>query len=173
MTAAVMTDSAFIAEIIAELNAGRDEGEHLSVLIGERYLGENATPPRVVWVPTRDTFGPPMPGVGTEGTKQVMTVWAEYDVHCWGASIDEARELMLEVLLAGYHNTGRTYFSAPGSTWLTDGQIANNGVVAVLNVKMALGVADRPSTLARVIVVKGDVRTSDTEPEAVEIELEL
>ena len=161
-------DSAYIAEIMAAVNAGRAGDAQLPVLIGERDLASHGTPPRVVWVPTRDTFGPPVPGVGAVTVQQVMTLYAEYDVHCWGASIDDARALMVEVVLAGFRCAGR-YFAATGAQWVIEGEVEHLGAVAVLAVKLAMGVSDRPSTRAPVKVVTADVRVTDKSTDSFDI----
>ena len=75
----------------------------LEVQIGGEFVTEQSAPPRMVWVPTADTF---------EGAEQhqaaepraIMTRVSGCDVHIWGATV-LATEQLIQTLIQTLHGT--------------------------------------------------------------------
>jgi hypothetical protein len=60
--------------------------------VGAKRLLEHGGLPRCVVVPTAGTYdGAPQRAPGTQ--KVLKTAWSSWDVHLWGATLDDAREL--------------------------------------------------------------------------------
>lgn len=68
------------------------------VLVGKRYLDANGKPPRVVFVPTRDRFGPAQRVGGAQPA--LATRIAGLQVHVWGADVDATEQLAHQVIAA-------------------------------------------------------------------------
>jgi hypothetical protein len=149
-------DSELIASVMAEVNAGRDD--ELPTLLGERFLHEHGAPPRIVWVPSRSTFGQPQQGVGTVVHRVLMTDLVDYEAHIWGESIDAARVLLHEVLRAGHRLGGRMHFKPSAATWKTEGEVEQHGAALVLYASFLLGVTDRPAATATTKTIAATLR---------------
>jgi hypothetical protein len=136
-------------------------------IIGEQGIAESTTPPKLVWVPTRDTFGPPnVLGPHPQG-RSVRTRRAGIDLHVWAAAvtptpgIDQAAanltaaERMLNDILYAIDQELRVGTAADGSiwwghgckyslqsaTWQTKGTLLQNGCECIAELVFDLPIA--------------------------------
>lgn len=103
-------------------------------IIGEEGVADNANPPKLVWVPTRDTFpGPNVVGPHPQG-RSVRTRRAGVDLHVWAAAVApppagmtqsaanlRAAEWMLGAVLYAIHEEMRIGSAPDGNSWYSDG----------------------------------------------------
>ncbi len=89
----------------------------LRIATGWRELARQGKPPRLVWVPSQDGFGP---ATQYANPRPVMTRNAGVEAHCWGIDEEQAEELAHKVLLALYLTLGSNMgLQINGGTWLT------------------------------------------------------
>ena len=138
------------------------------VIIGMKQLAADAVPPRVVFVPTRDKFGPAERTNGTtvarvdgSGNKtwagrQLMVRYAGVQVHCWGADIPSTETLVAQVLAAIHLGIAQdldiTQIAPKGYKLLDGGWLdqawSNLGEVWVGNFEFAFPVLDQVNPTA-------------------------
>lgn len=159
-----MTISDAISEVMADFNVGRSRP--LRVLIGERHFDEHGTPPRIIWLPTSDSFKPTRLAGGTP--RPLWDLVATYSIHVWGPDIDGARQLEMD-LVASLHRVMHLgdaavslRFEPLGATWHNAGELQKLGVHLELTVAFTIQVLDRPATTAAPTTVTGALSESDT-----------
>ena len=132
-------------------------------IIGEQGEGQNDAPPRLVWVPGHDTFGPAnMIGPSPAG-RAVRTRHAGVECHVWAAPATtpspaanlSAAELMVNAIIYAIHEelrvglafgTDNTWFGygcrydLRGQTWHTAGMLEQFGVGCTLDLVFDLPV---------------------------------
>jgi hypothetical protein len=113
--------------------------------VGPKELNNNrAKAPRVVWVPTRDRFGPPRgPGANP---RRILTRNAGCEVHLWGADL-ASTEALLNSVLSAIHKVAHGSYEATEGEWKDQlGSVTNAGLAYVFGVTFAVPVTDAPST---------------------------
>lgn len=116
------------------------------VLLGKKYLDQNSAPPRVVFVPSRDKYGPPQRIGGAQ--KAIHTCWAGLQVHVWAADVaatESLKDQVLQVLrdtVAGLTvaQIAADGYRVLGGGWL-DNAWTNRGEVYVLEIECGFPVA--------------------------------
>ncbi len=103
-----------VAAVTAQLPSA---GAGITIHIGSEFLMQNEAPPRIVWVPTKDRYGPPR-GVGGN-PRNVRTRHVGYECHVWGVDY-EAAELLADQVQAAL------YFLYWGVFQVTEGQWPQN-----------------------------------------------
>jgi hypothetical protein len=137
----------------------RDGGEH---------LGAQDAPPRVVWVPTEDTYVasefhyddstfPPT----ADNPRPLLLCNATVQVHLWGASRDDA-EHMRDVFVAALRAAAGAAFKVLGGFWpVQDAQfIVQAGRVYVLTISFLVPILDAKPGSATLTATVQDVDTS-------------
>lgn len=115
--------------------------------LSTRALPENASPPRIVWVPSRDRWeaGQKRPRGGGSTGKSLATCRAGLEVHCWGASRAAAWTLVKAVVRALRRRIGpEPFLFIEGGMWLSTGQMTQ-GEAYALAISVALDVPALPA----------------------------
>lgn len=127
-------------DVVAEVPAVMHE-------LSTRALPENASPPRIVWVPSRDRWeaGQKRPRGGGSTGKSLATCRAGLEVHCWGASRADAWTLVKAVVRALRRRIGpEPFLFIEGGMWLSTGQMTQ-GEAYALAISVALDVPALPA----------------------------
>lgn len=151
------TISDIVAAVMADLNTGR--APPLKTLIGERHLAGADTYPRLVWVPTTDSFGPPENG--GYNPRPLATNLAGFAVHCWDADHDAARALMHAVMAALHRKASAYSYKPVAAMWLTAGELQQAGDTVVLDITLKLPVVDRTTATTMLNTITGTAAESD------------
>jgi hypothetical protein len=140
----------------------------ITSIIGEQGEGQNDAPPRFVWVPTRDSFGPAMQVGPKPRGRSVRTRNAGVECHLWAqaatpnpgenlatASLSIAEQLLNDLvwsvheeLRAGLAPDGDTWWSwgclyrLGAVEWQTKGTLMQNGCECVAELTFALPVIE-------------------------------
>ena len=160
-TPGLQSDTDFLTGIMADLNGNRQTAEALEVLIGERHLAEHSTTQRIVWIPMGDSFSPPLPGIGTEGFRTLITDAARWAVHIRGGTIADTRELMHEVVRSCLRVCSKVYFTPESAEWNTEGELEQDSALVILFVTFKIGIVDRVSTKQTIETITAAVSESD------------
>lgn len=146
-----MADVTIIDDLAEALAASvRIEFPALQHTVSTRALPEHSAPPRLVFVPTRDTWGAPQkrPRGGLSTGRALATVQAGMAVHCWGATRTEAWALVLALVRAVRSIAGPEPWASIGAgEWLGTGA-STHGEAYVLTLTCAIDAADTPPTVA-------------------------
>jgi hypothetical protein len=135
-----------IHEVVHAFNGARPFAT--ASFIGEKYIAQNDTPPRLVWIPTSDTFNPPV-FVGAN-PKCYATRVAGVDCAVWGGKVAEAEEMANDLIVAIHEQCrSRGNYELRGAEWITAGEFMNNGVVYLLHLAFEIPVVGRPATVTR------------------------
>lgn len=112
----------------------------VSALKFERELGANDIPPVFVFEPLAHSYTRPQqvgPFYGVTGRpKPLFTKGFRFDVHCWGATIDDAERLEAMAITI-LRKSSRCNANFTGSRW-TQPKWAQYGVVITLSVETLL-----------------------------------
>jgi len=133
-----MSLSTTIGRVAAYLPTG------VKSLIGPEHLKAHDSPPRVIWVPSRDRYGPPE-STGAN-PRQLRTRLAGCEVHVWGRDY-EATEELLNLLQAAIHYVayGCYQLDQGEAGWLAlEGPLQNLGRAYVFHVVFKIPVTDAP-----------------------------
>jgi hypothetical protein len=144
-----------VSEIV-DLQAAHDavlpdvRGEWPSVVseVSTRAIAFNGSPPRIVWVPSRDRWegAQKRPRGGGSTGKNLQTCLAGADLHVWGASIPETWQLVQSVVRALRRRLGSDPFlSINGGQWLSVEGLTSQGELYVLSISVALDVPELPA----------------------------
>ena len=107
-----MLTSALFSALSAELPPGTP------LYLGRQHLGEHDVPPRLVLVPTVDAYGGAERAAVAPG-RVLWTRQAGYELILWGRDIDEAENMLGEILTALRHLTGVSV-QLQGGNWSDD-----------------------------------------------------
>ena len=122
------------------------------------YLHRQSSPPRIVWVPTGDTFGPPSQrGNSRADSIARQTARTPVDVHLWGADWDATialRDLFLQALRTF---AGPNYHPSAGR-WVGSEDLESKGKLYVLSVSFDIPVTDVAISSSTGLVV---IKTED------------
>jgi len=136
--------------IVERFNTGR--ATPVPSFIGEAHIYEEAEPPRLVWVPTSDRFGPP-PKVGG--------AWAGVrlaGVSCiiWGPDLASTEQLEHELIKAvreiaverfGGRESG--WYAIQDAVWDSGGELVAKGIVCEVRIELQIPVLKRDKTTAK------------------------
>ncbi len=121
----------------------------LTYQVGRRYLVQQGTPPRVVWMLGG---GSPTPAVKKDfpgGRRSLLTRNPTLTAVCWGRDLTATSALVTAVIAAVQRRyAGRIRFL--GEDWSADPVSTDYGEVAVLSWAWPIAVLDRAPTRARV-----------------------
>jgi len=136
--------------------------------LGAESVEEISNPPRMVWVPTHDTFEPGQrintPGAITKSPKSIGTRWAGVMVHVWAetsnatktplADVAACEELVRKLLVAVHENAVGSY-RVEGLDWVdADGaELVQKGRACNVRLAFAVPITRQPDTLATLAVV--------------------
>ena len=138
-----------IFEAIKEEILKRDPD--VTIELGAQRLHDHTAPPRILWVPSEDEYGPPV----SKGERPVsmpgsaFTKLAGFDIHVWGAdetATEELNRLFIEVC----HLCIGGAFDIKSGSWEKDGETAENGIEYVLLITLKLPVTLSPDTTVQV-----------------------
>ncbi len=116
--------------------------------IGEKHIAQHDTPPRLVWVPSADSFGPPVQ-VGAN-PKSYATRVAGVDCAVWGEDLAKTEEMVNDLIVALHRECmSRGNYELRGGEWITAGELTNNGIVFLLHLAIAVPIVGRPATPVR------------------------
>lgn len=136
---------ALIPDISDAVNALLPAGT--AVFTGEENLSAQGAPPRVVWVPTQDAFGPATQrGSKPSDPRALLTCRAGMDIHCWAESFAAAQALRDALVLALRTAIGVNY-QITGGRWLGQEWTAL-GRVYVLSLTIDIPITDATPALA-------------------------
>jgi len=121
----------------------------LTYALGRRHVSQNASPPRVVWIPRAATPKGAVKSQFPGGARSIATRSMELLVRCWGADVDAA-DALAQAVLAAAHRRWHGRWAYLGEEWdVADAQV-ELGELVVLRVSVDLAVLDRTPTTAHV-----------------------
>jgi hypothetical protein len=116
--------------------------------IGEKHIAQHDTPPRLVWVPFADTFGPPVQ-VGAN-PKSYATRVAGVDCAVWGEDLAKTEEMVNDLIVALHREcVSRGNYELRGGEWITAGELTNNGIVYLLHLAIDVPIVGKPAIPVR------------------------
>lgn len=107
-----MTTSSLYSALSAALPAGTP------LYLGKKRLTDNASPPRLVLIPSTDSYGPPDRAALAPG-RVLWTRQAGYELILWGRDINET-ELILGETLSALHYLAGISVQIIGGEWADD-----------------------------------------------------
>lgn len=139
----------FARVTMERLNADTETPTALDTIISTREGGRHGSPPRIVWVPSRDRFGGAQKTPRGANGRSLITRFAGAQVMVWGAESTNvtsiaATEALVRRLCRALLKTGgpEPYFQLVGGQWEeTPGEMAL-GEAYVLSVAVAIDVPD-------------------------------
>jgi hypothetical protein len=166
-----------LADIISAVNTDLNTGRpvQVTVAVGERFLQEYASPPRVVWIPSSDSFVAPM-----KMGRSPRALWDRKPgvaVHVWAAGAVQANAALQSVadlaateglvndLVASIHRVVKAahgFYELSGAEWITAGQVEARGLACVLSLSFLVPVVEATSTTATILTVAGSTADSPT-----------
>jgi hypothetical protein len=150
--------------IAAELNAGREAP--IPVLLGDEHLEVHGSPPRIVCVPTTDTFAPAEKGGVNPRPLRTRSIGSFWRV--WAASHDEAEQLLNDLIVAVHVVTGGCY-QLGECDWLTKGALTHLGAACDLDVQFLTPITARSHATATVEAAEGAASVSEDQPVTVRV----
>ena len=135
--------------IHAVVKAFNDARPHrIPSFIGEKYVAQNDTPPRLVWIPSTDSFGPPVQ-VGAN-PKSYATRVAGVDCAVWGEDLGRTEEMVNDLIVALHRECmSRGNYELRGAEWITAGELTNNGIVYLLRLAIFIPIVGAPAIPVR------------------------
>jgi hypothetical protein len=136
-----------LSQVIRRVTALLPQG--VKTMVGPEHLKTHDAPPRVIWVPSRDRYGPPE-STGAD-PRQLRTRLAGCEVHVWGRDYD-ATEGLLNLVQAAIHTVAYgCYALETEAGWLAlEGPLQNLGRAYVFHAVFKLPVTAAPATLGQV-----------------------
>jgi hypothetical protein len=113
--------------------------------IGASKLAQHAAPPRYVWVPTRDRFGPAERAGGRQ--RALFTRIAGVDLHLWASDVADAEARMHAVINALYQE-GATSVMPEGTEWVPEA-VTERGTLVVLSLAIKVPVCEPAAAVAQ------------------------
>lgn len=142
----------------------REYGCPAKVYFGKEYLAEHASPLRVVWVPTSDTFDPPIQNQGAgwppvpssngANPRPIWIRWAGAELHIWGAAVEQEKETrqrekdqsvmdaLLNQTIVALQKLVPGYYKLQGGSQTPAPTAVRRGFVYVLKLQVAIPVVD-------------------------------
>lgn len=133
---------------------------------GSRWLAELVPPPRVVWVPTRDTLEDPTKRCHPKWT-DIYARYVGIDAHVWGASYEQCEAVIHNLLTACQANFPGVY-RVGGVVWIEAGQgrFLERGVVGILGLSFGVPVLDKYVTVPTTAEVEAALGVETEQPTA-------
>lgn len=103
--------------------------------------------PRIVEVPSKDTFGMNVPMSSAGASRAIRTRFAGWEIHFWGATRSDTEILLHDYILAAQRQAYGTITLGSG-TWNRRTRIAQRGFEYILNMTVEVPILDTPLTLA-------------------------
>ena len=117
---------------------------HTPSFIGEKYIAQHDTPPRLVWVPSSDFFGAPVQ-IGAN-PKTYATRFAGVDCAVWGEDLATTEEMVNDLIVAIHRACiSRGNYELRGGEWTTAGELTNNGIVFMLHLVIQVPIVGPPA----------------------------
>lgn len=114
--------------------------------LGRREASAQSGPTRIDWIPVRGRFQGPQKS--SANPRPLQNRWVRWDVRCWGATEDEAEQL-LEFLVRALHLTLTAGgYAVEDEIWLEEGAV-HVGDAVVVGVLLGIPVRDRPQPTVR------------------------
>jgi hypothetical protein len=138
-----------LAGIIADIVADLPEtlpGVTVASRIGERWATTHEdAPPRIVWAPQEDSFGPAVNL--SENPRQLRSCFTRVVVHLWGAEDGTGSfaptEALKNALVASIYRACHGYFEIGRGRWKSeDGSIGDAGGLYLLEVTFGIPITD-------------------------------
>jgi hypothetical protein len=125
---------------LAQLSAG------VTCWFGPDNLHRQEAPPRIVWEPTGDAYGPPSQrGSSRSDSVARHTCRCAVDIHVWGAGWAEAVALKDQFIDAMRLFLGSNYHLV-GGRWVGSADIESAGKIYVLSFFIDIPVVDLPTS---------------------------
>jgi hypothetical protein len=133
-----------VAERLPELMGDRPLVKHF----GAQHLHLHEDAPRVVWVPSEDTYAssvkPNSPDAPKNTPRALATNQSGVEVHLWGRTYEEAEELRDRVVTA-VHRVAHGSYRLVRGRWDEAGETAESGIAYVLLLEMQVPVTLLPA----------------------------
>jgi hypothetical protein len=142
----------------------RDYGCPAKVYFGKEFLAEHASPPRVVWVPTSDTYelpiqnqaagSPPAPSATGTNPRPIWIRWAGAELHIWGAAKEQEKETrqrekdqsvmdaLVNQTIVALQKLVPGYYRLQGGMQTPSPTAVRKGFVYILRVQIAVPIVD-------------------------------
>lgn len=175
---------AIFAAVTARLAQWTNNGDPLQVPyaaaatwshLNATHLNEAAVPPRIVWVPMQESYGPPVGqgGDGVNSPRPVATRQSAMEMHLWAAAVPQtgsvtqndadldACEQLLNAFMWAVYSVAHGAFQWGGqgrwSRGNVDGQLLTLGIGYILPVTFWIPVVRPLPTLATIIEIPATV----------------
>lgn len=125
-------------------------GKHL----GAKWVSSHETrPPRIVWVPVRETFGP-ADGPGGR-PRQLRSRLCCLEAHLWEADVAGVEQLLHNLVIAIHRSTVGSY-KLTGGKWSSEdgGAWQAKGAAYVLSLDLAFAITDVPLQTATIVTAE-------------------
>lgn len=121
----------------------------VTVHVGAEWIRQEEAPPRVVWVPKSESYGPPTPQ-GGDGITNPAPLWTRRSVvecHLWANDFDAAEALLQAVVRSLHLSLTHHSYQVTSGEWIpSDGTTVNLGVVYVLTLEIMIPITRAPDT---------------------------
>ena len=149
----------------------------LQTLVGELFRARQDSPPRIVWVPTHDSFGPPIK-IGAH-QRALRTRRCELEVDFWGpvsspqtpaGDLAQAEALLDQLLVATHqefrarHGRDGVWYEDRGVEWQTAGQITTMGCGGRLLLMFQVPVLVAPPSASSTVKIETLTLTQEVTP---------
>jgi hypothetical protein len=132
-----------LTEILAAVEA---KFSGIQISTGNNSVARASQPPRIVWVPVSDTYGPPDGSANVDGRKAIRTRFALVEAHCWGNSLAQAETLLSNVIAALYSQVAGPNLRLGQSKWIETEEL-HYGMVTVLPFEISIPVYSEMITM--------------------------
>jgi hypothetical protein len=156
-----------VSALLAELEAVmREVYPTITFGLGEKDLARNDSgPPRVVWIPTQVTHGPPRKEKSTE--RRILTRDVTVVAHCWAADTTspsplthyDACEKLVQDLLVKLHKSAWGSIRMGGEEWAQSSH-ADQGHAALLTFVASVPVEARTYQTVQITALQPDIAGS-------------
>ena len=151
----------FARVTMERLNADGETPTNIALVVSTRETARHASPPRIVWVPSRDRFGGAQKVARSANGRSLITRHAGAQIMVWGVegsgtSIAATEALVRRLCRALFKTGGPEPFLTigPGAWEETPGEMAT-GEAYVLSIAVAIDVPDltRPTATVEAVAI--------------------
>lgn len=141
-----------IAAVMSRVPNDQNTGAPVPSFLGPEFMQAEAVPPRLVWVPADETYGP-AERIGDDA-RSLRTRLATLELHIWGGDY-AATELLLNQTLAAVHGTAAGSYELGKGMWMNHktGPATDLGRVYVVQVTFKIPVTAAPPALKTVTTI--------------------
>lgn len=118
--------------------------------IGAKNIAGNSRPPRLVWIPKADRFGPP--AKTAQNPRALRTRHATLELHVWGADY-EATEILLHQVIAAVHAVAVGSYELGDSEWDVDENVVQRGALVIVDITFSIPVTEAPQPTVKITSV--------------------